>query len=190
LATGVPFAAFVAVLLTVGAVRLVELAVSVRRLRARPGAVVPEPGVFPVMIVLHAAVVLAPIGEVAWLDRPFVFAEAAVALGVLSLGVALRVWTVRTLGRRWTVRVVVPAEGAIVTGGPYAFVRHPNYLAVILEVAALPMLHHAWLSALVLSAVNALVLARRIRTEEAVLMSDARWREAMSSRARLIPGVF
>ena len=78
----------------------------------------------------------------------------------------------------------------VVTHGPYSFIRHPNYLCVILELAALPLLHSAWLSALVLTAWNAGVLFVRIRTEEAMLMQIPRWRDAFSRRARLIPGVF
>ena len=103
---------------------------------------------------------------------------------------ALRVWTLRTIGRAWNVRVVVPDEAQVVSSGPYAWIRHPNYLVVILEVAALPLLHTAWVSALGLSLLNGVVLWRRIHTEERALGQLAGWREAMAQRARLIPGVF
>jgi len=184
------FAAFAVVLGAVGLLRLAELAVSVARIRRRPDALVAEPGLFPAMALLHAGLVGLPLAEVALLDRPFVPALAAVAAGVLSAATALRVWTLRTIGRAWNVRVVRPAPGTVATGGPYRFVRHPNYLCVVVEIAALPLLHTAWISAIVLTLWNALVLRRRIRTEEAELERLPEWRAAFAGRARLFPGLF
>ncbi len=180
--------AFLAVLALVALQRLGELVVSRRRLEARPELLVREPGLFPLMVVLHAGLLVAPAAEVLLADRPFLPLLAAAAALVLALATALRVWTLRTLGRAWNVRVVVP--DAVVTSGPYAWIRHPNYLVVVLELAAIPLLHSAWLSALGLSLLNAAVLARRIRTEEAALMQLPAWREAMASKARLLPGLF
>jgi methyltransferase len=128
--------------------------------------------------------------EVVWLDRPFVPLLAALAASVLVLATSLRVWTLRTMGRSWNVRVLRPSPEEIVTTGPYAWIRHPNYLAVILEIAALPLLHTAWISCLTLSAFNAFVLYHRVRVEEAQLEQLPAWRAAMSDRARWIPGLF
>ena len=108
----------------------------------------------------------------------------------MVLATALRVWTLRALGQAWNVRVVIPQETQVVTTGPYAWIRHPNYLVVILEIATLPLLHSAWVSAISLTALNAFVLFWRIRTEEARLLQVRAWREAMVDRKRLIPGVF
>lgn len=185
-----PFAVFAALLLGTGAMRLVELAVSVRRIRARPEALVGEPALFPLMALLHTLLVVAPLAEVVALDRPFVPAAAAVSIALLVGATALRVWTLRTIGRAWNVRVVKPQADAVVTSGPYAFIRHPNYLAVVLEIAALPLFHGAWLSVVGLSLLNALVLAVRIPTEERMLAEIPGWRDAMARRARFVPGVF
>lgn len=182
-----PFAAFVALLLATGVMRLVEMAVSARRMRERPRAVVAEGWLFPLMALLHAGLVFAPIAEVIALDRPFLPWLAGLAGALLLAATALRVWTLRTIGRAWNVRVVEPDEGLIATDGPYAYIRHPNYLVVILEIAALPLLHTAWVSALGLSALNAFVLFHRIRTEEATLERIDAWREAMADRPRLVP---
>lgn len=182
--------AFALVLLATGLMRLVELGVSVRRMRERPGDVVDEPRLFPFMALLHAGLVLLPIAEVLWLDRPFRVGWAATAGAVLVLATALRVWTLRTIGWAWNVRVVQPPEDAVVTSGPYRYIRHPNYVCVIAEIAALPLLHGAWCSALALSVWNAGVLFVRIRTEEDMLMKIPAWRQAFADRARLIPGVF
>lgn len=184
------FAVFVAALALTGLMRLGEVVVSVRRMRERPEDVVAEPWLFPWMVVLHIGLVFAPLLEVVLLDRPastglFVFA----VLG-LSAATGLRVWTLRTIGYAWNVRVVEPPADRIATNGPYRWIRHPNYLVVILEILLLPLLHGAWVSAIGLSILNALVLAHRIRTEEAILFRNPAWREAFESRARLLPGLF
>ena len=185
------FAAFAALLLGTGAMRLVELLVSVRRARSRGDqAVVPEPLLFPLMAALHTLLVFAPLAEVWWLARPFLPAAAVVSALLLVTATVLRVWTLRTIGIAWNVRVVRPEASTIVTGGPYAYIRHPNYLAVILEIAALPLFHGAWWSVVGLTLLNAAVLAIRIPTEERMLSEVPAWREAMAGRARLIPGVF
>jgi methyltransferase len=120
------FAVFVVVLAAVGALRLAELVVSAVRIRRRRDALVVEPGLFPVMALLHAAVVTLPAIEVALLDRPFVPWLAAIAAGVLAGASALRIWTLGTIGRAWNVRIVRPESGAVATGGPYRYVRHPT----------------------------------------------------------------
>ncbi|MBA2320065.1 MAG: hypothetical protein H0V89_02820 [Deltaproteobacteria bacterium] len=179
---------FAALLAATGVMRLVELAVSVRRMRADRSAVVAEPGLFPLMALLHLAFVTLPLLEVVAFARPFSWAIAAPALAVLAGATALRVWTLRTLGRSWNVRVVRPP--VVATGGPYRWIRHPNYLVVILEIAALPLVHAAWLAAAALTLANAAVLWRRIRTEEASLSTIPEWVAAMGTKARFVPGIF
>ena len=186
-----PLVLFAVLLLGTGAMRLVELAVSVRRMRSRgERAVVAEPALFPLMALLHTLLVFAPLAEVWLLARPFVPAAAALSAGILVAATALRVWTLSTIGVAWNVRVVRPEDGTVVTTGPYAWIRHPNYLAVILVIAGLPLFHGAWLSLVGLSLLNGLVLAIRIPTEERMLAELPAWREAMADRARLVPGVF
>ena len=184
------FGVFAAVVLLTGVMRLAELWVSVRRMRARPDDVVSEPLKFPFMALLHVGLVILPLAEVWWVPRTFEPVVAAVAGGLLVAATGLRIWTLRTLGWAWNVRVVQPPEAAVVSTGPYLYIRHPNYLCVIVEIVALPLLHAAWWSALGLSLWNAAVLFVRIRTEEDMLMKVPAWRQAFMDRARLIPGVF
>jgi methyltransferase len=185
-----PFVLFVILLLGTGLMRLVEMAVSMRRMAARREAVVAEPALFPAMAGLHTALVVLPLLEVWWLQRPFLPWLGATSLVLLLLATALRIWTLSTLGRVWNVRVLPPPPDGVVTTGPYRFIRHPNYLCVILELLALPLLHTAVLSAALLTVWNAAVLAVRIRTEERALMQLPAWRAAFERRARLIPGLF
>jgi methyltransferase len=87
---------------------------------------------------------------------------------VLQLG---RVWVIRTLGPRWTTRIIILPGAPLVASGPYRFVSHPNYLIVIGEIAVLPLVFGLWKVALVFSLLNAVVLAIRIRAEERALRS-------------------
>lgn len=158
------------VLLVVGE-RLIELAISrrhERRLRAR-GAREAGGGHYPAMVGLHTLWLVACPLEVWLLDRPLVPGLAVVAGVALAATMALRYWVIATLGDRWCTRVLVPPDEPPVTGGPYRWLRHPNYLAVAVEVFALPLIHTAWLTAAVLGTANLAVLAVRIRSEDRAL---------------------
>jgi methyltransferase len=182
---------FTAVVAVTVVMRLVELAVSRRnaaRLEAR-GAVEVGRSLYPWMVAVHAAFPAACLAEVWIVGRPFEPLLASFALGALVGAAALRWWVVATLGERWTTRVFVLAGAPPVDRGPFRRLRHPNYLAVVVEFVALPMVHTAWLTAIVFSLFNALVLRRRIRTEEAALAEHGDYRTVMGDRPRFVPGV-
>ena len=168
-----------------------ELVLSRRHLRqalARGGRLVPEPVVWPAMIAVHAGFLVLPTVEVWAFDRPFLPALAFPALLVAAAAMALRYWAIATLGARWSTRVVaVPGEPAVASG-PYRFLRHPNYLAVVLELAFLPLVHTAWLSALGFTVANAVLLASRLRREEALLAEHADYAARLGTRRAFLPG--
>ena len=87
-------------------------------------------------------------------------------LVALTVSMALRYWVIATLGRRWTTRVFCLPGEPVIAGGPFRHLRHPNYLAVVMEIFALPMVHTAWMTAIVFSLANGLLLRRRVRVEE------------------------
>jgi methyltransferase len=99
--------------------------------------------------------------------RPTVPAAVqAAAAAALIATIATRWWVIRTLGDRWTTRVLwVPGSQRIVTG-PFRFVRHPNYLAVVVELLALPLLAGAWRTAVVFAIANGVLLLVRVRVED------------------------
>lgn len=171
--------------------RLVELVLTERnsrRLRARGGYEAGQAH-FPAMALLHTGLLVAAPLEVWWLGRPLIPALAIPMLLVLVFTMMLRYWAILTLGDRWTAKVfVVPGESPV-AGGPYRFLRHPNYLAVILEVAAFPLVHSAWITALVVSVGNALVLRTRIRVEEEALASSSDYQKRLGDLPRLVPQV-
>jgi methyltransferase len=124
---------------------------------------------FRVMVLVHALFLPACLAEVLLLGRAFPGAPGLCALLVALLAQALRWWAIATLGERWNVRVIAVPGEAPITSGPYRFLRHPNYLAVALELLALPLVHGALLCAAGFSLANLLLLAVRIPAEEKAL---------------------
>ena len=141
---------------------------------------------FRVMTVLHAAFLISCVAEVLLLNRAFpgVLGWTAFAIALLAQG--LRYWAVWTLGERWNTRIIFIPGAQPVTSGPYRLIRHPNYLAVIMELLAVPLIHGAYLTSITFSLANALMLMVRIRAEEAAL--GAEYARAFSNRRRFIPG--
>lgn len=182
--------AFVVLVALVALERLVELSLS-RRNAARAlarGGVEAEPRAFyALMVVAHTLFLVAGPLEVYLARRPFRPALAAAMTLLVAGAMALRYWAVRALGDRWNTRViVVPGEAAVATG-PYRYLRHPNYLAVVVEAFALPLVHGAWVTAAAASCGNALLLAVRIRREERALAAASDYLARLGDRARLLP---
>jgi|SRR5271166_433347 len=158
-------------ILAVGIERLVELVVAQRNARWSFAQGGKEFGRrhYGVMVVLHTALLLGCVVETWALHRPFLpwLGWPMVAALVLSQG--LRWWCISTLGKRWNTRVIVLPEAPLVQGGPYRFFHHPNYVAVVAEGFALPLVHTAWLTALCFTVANAILLTVRIRVENSAL---------------------
>jgi methyltransferase len=163
--------AFTVLVLLVGLERLAELVVSKRNAAwslARGGV---ESGFshYPFMVVLHTGLLVGALVE-AFVRRPDVPGALAWSmLVVVLLTQGLRWWCITTLGPRWNTRVIVVPGLAPVTGGPYRVLSHPNYVAVVLEGVALPLVHAAWITAVVFTVLNAVLLTVRIRVENAAL---------------------
>jgi len=158
-------------ILAVGVERLVELVVSKRNARwafARGGREFGREH-YPVMVAIHAGLLVGCVIEVWLLHRPFIgwlgWPMLAIALGAQLL----RWWCITTLGKRWNTLVIVLPEAPLVRSGPYRFLHHPNYVAVVAEGIALPLVHTAWLTAICFTVANAALLTVRIRVENAAL---------------------
>jgi methyltransferase len=168
--------------------RLAELVVSgrnARRALAR-GGVEAGRGHYLAMVLFHAAFL--PALAVAALRHPQPPSPAAwLAVAGALVAQALRWWAVATLGDRWSTRVIVVPGEAPVTGGPYRLLRHPNYVAVILEMACLPLAWGLWRLALLFTAGNAVLLLLRIRAEERALGPE--WERAFAGKGRFLPAI-
>ncbi len=145
--------------------RLGELVIAARNTRAlrSQGAIEIGRGHYPVMIALHASWLF-----LLWLS----VGGRGINLPLLAVFVilqVLRIWVLAVLGRRWTTRIIVLPGASLVTGGPFRFLRHPNYCVVVAEIAILPLVFGLiWIS-LVYSLLNAAMLWVRIRSESQAL---------------------
>jgi methyltransferase len=157
-----------------------------RRLLADGGTEV-APAVFLWMTPVYALHFAAAAWEHLALHRSPAPAVVAAMLVLFAASKWLKWAAVRALGDAWTMRVIVPARPRVASGGPYRFLRHPNYVAVIGEILALPLAGGAFLTAGLFGAAFALVLVARVRTEEAALLSQPDYAAAMSSRPRFLP---
>ncbi|WP_277208358.1 isoprenylcysteine carboxyl methyltransferase family protein [Isoptericola croceus] len=163
---------YVALVLATGFERLAELVVSARHARwsfAR-GGVESGRGHFGPMVALHTGLLVACVVEVVALDRPFLPWLGWPMLVLVLASQGLRWWCIATLGPQWNTRVIVVPGMSLVRRGPYRWIPHPNYVAVVLEGIALPLVHSAWITAVGFTVLNAwLLLGFRIPAEERAL---------------------
>jgi methyltransferase len=148
--------------------RLLELRLSARNatVAIASGAVEVGTGHYSWMVALHATFLFSCPFEVWILRRPFVPLLAAAMAVLLVAATLLRYAAIRALGTRWTTRAFSWPDRKRIDSGPYRLFRHPNYVAVRLEILALPLLHTAWLTALVFTALNGWLLHVRTSAEE------------------------
>ncbi|QIV82740.1 isoprenylcysteine carboxyl methyltransferase family protein [Mycolicibacterium frederiksbergense] len=155
----------------IGLERLVELAVSRRNANwsfARGGREFGQ-GHYPVMVAMHGALLLSCMAEVAFAHRPFIPALGWPMVALVAASTIVRWWCVATLGKHWNPRLIIVPGAELVRSGPYRWIHHPNYTAVAVEVVALPLVHSAWLTAIVFTIANAAVLRVRITAENLAL---------------------
>ncbi len=168
----IPLGVYLAFLVALGAERIVELVISARNARwafAR-GAI--EAGIRPLSgngglpHAVHRFLRGRGGNPAARVSGP---ALGWIALAGALAAQALRYWAIITLGRRWNTRIIVLPGVAPMTSGPYRLIRHPNYLAVVMEMISVPMIYGCWITTIVFSAGNALLLRVRIKAEESAL---------------------
>lgn len=164
--------AYAALILATGLERVVELVISSRNARDafRRGGREYGRSHFPWMVALHTGFLFAALAEVLLVQRPFLPWLGWPMLALVVLSQVLRYWCITTLGKQWNTRVIVVPGAVRITGGPYRFLSHPNYVVVAVEGLALPLVHTAWITALVFTVLNAVLLLRfRIPVEEKAL---------------------
>ncbi len=151
--------------------RAVELVVSKRHaetLLARGG--VERGGAhYPPMVLLHAALLAGCAIEPILAGRPFLPGLGSPMLAIVLAAQTVRWWAIASLGVHWNTRVIVLPYAPRIVTGPYRWLRHPNYVAVVAEGIALPLVHSAWITALAFTVLNGWLLTVRIRAENAAL---------------------
>jgi methyltransferase len=158
-------------LAVIGIERVCELVVSTRHANAslRRGGVESGAGHFPVMVVLHALLIVGCAVEPLAAHRTFIPALGYPMIALVVLANGLRWWCIATLGPSWSARVIVIPGMPLVRSGPYRWFAHPNYVAVVIEGAALPLAGSAWITAGAFTALNAALLTVRLRCETRAL---------------------
>ena len=153
--------------------RVAELVLSQRHATAsvRRGGVESGQRHFRVMVALHTALLAGCLAEPLVLHRIFLPALGWPMLALAVAANALRWWCIAALGARWTARVIVMPGMPLVKAGPYRWFAHPNYVAVVVEGAALPLAGSAWLTAAAFTALNAALLTVRLRCETRALVA-------------------
>lgn len=167
--------AYYTLLVLIAFERAAELVVSQRHAAAslRRGGVEYGRGQFPVMVALHTGLLVGCWLEPLALHRPFLPALEWPMIVLVVAANALRWWCIATLGPRWTARVIVMPGMPLVRTGPYRWFAHPNYVAVVVEGAALPLVGSAWITACTFTAANAVLLTVRLRCETRALAAAA-----------------
>jgi len=164
---------YVLLIAAVAVERLVEVAVSQRNWRwsRERGGTEFGAGHYPVMVVLHIGLLAGCLVEVFALHRPFIPSLGWPMLVVVVATQVLRWRCITTLGHQWNTRVIVIPGAERVTTGPYRMIPHPNYVAVVVEGIALPLMHSAWITAVVFTLLNAALLRTRLKVENDALAS-------------------
>ena len=162
---------YTGLILLVGLERIAELVVSRRNAAwsLQRGGIETGQGHYPAMVALHTGLLVGCVVEV-WMRRPeFPSPWGWLMLALVVAAQGLRWWCIASLGRQWNTRVIVVPGLARVSGGPYRWLRHPNYVAVVVEGLALPLVYGLWITAAAFTVLNAALLAVRIRAEDAAL---------------------
>ena len=163
--------AFFVLMALTGFERLIELVVGKRNhaWSMERGGVEFGQGHWPWMVALHTGFLFACAAEVALLEPTFQPLLGGTMLVIAIACQALRWWCIKTLGHHWNPRVIVVPGTPRITGGPYRWFSHPNYVAVVTEGIALPMVHGAWRTAAAFTILNAWLLYTRIKCENEAL---------------------
>ncbi len=165
------FGLLVGVLLLLGAERALEIAINQRHVRwlRQAGARFHTPDGFRMILLAQVLLfVLVPI-EALFAPWSNIGAWTWPLLAIALAAQGLRYWVIRTLGPRWCMRVATLPGKPRILGGPYRWLRHPNYVAVATETLVIPLAFGAFASAAVLTAIQIVALLRRIRFEDAAL---------------------
>ena len=182
---------YAGVLLLFATQRFIELLYSERNERKihrrQPDA--PEAGrsVWKWIAAVNLGLFTLPALERVWRGRPSPRPVAALGWAAAIAAVGLRLSVIASLRESWNVRAMVPSDLRVVDRGPYRYIRHPNYVALGLEFLGLPLIGGAYASAVGLSLANALLLRRRIREEDALLMEIPAYRERMADKPAFLP---
>ena len=153
----------------------------------KKGAIEVAPRLLPIMIVIYALMYIGSWLEFLWIPRTISTAWVVGFVSLFCAAKALKLWAVRSLGSFWTMRVLILRDSQVVTKGPYRWIRHPNYAAVLSEIAATPLIGKCYFTFAAVMILFSIVLALRIRKEETALKRHTNYEDQMIVRGRFLP---
>jgi methyltransferase len=153
----------------------------------RRGAIEIGPALLPVMAVLYVLMYIGSLLEFLGHSRSISVVWASIFVLLYCLAKALKFWAIGSLGRFWTMRVLIVPDSTVVKTGPYKWIRHPNYIAVLMEIAATTLLGKCFLTFVVVIILFSVTLVFRIRGEEEGLERHTNYGDTMTVRNRFIP---
>ncbi|HEX3375463.1 MAG TPA: isoprenylcysteine carboxylmethyltransferase family protein [Candidatus Acidoferrales bacterium] len=184
--------AYISLLVIVGIGRLAELVISrrnQRQLEKQGVRKIHEP-LFRLLVLLHGSILVCAGLEVLFLHRPLIPA-LAISMGIVFiLSNVLRWWVIWTMAGHWNVEVMDSTRVGVVSSGPFRWVRHPNYVGVVLEVFSLPMMHTAWITAIIGTLGYMEILRHRLKLENGALMGNPEYRLIMGGKPSFFPRIF
>jgi methyltransferase len=168
---------------------LVEAAISRKNSAAliARGAVDIAPYIFPLMVLLYILQFAGSVFEYYKAAKEVSLTWLVVFGAIVLAAKGLKFWAVSALGPFWTMKVLIVPGSQTVTSGPYRWIRHPNYIAVVTEIIALPLMGKAYLTAICVIVVFSCLLVLRIRAEEQALMQYTDYSKTMAAKRRFIP---
>ncbi|HWF13184.1 MAG TPA: isoprenylcysteine carboxylmethyltransferase family protein [Candidatus Acidoferrales bacterium] len=184
--------AYISLLVIVGIGRLAELVISrrnQRRLEKQGVRKIHEP-LFRFLVLLHGSILVCAGLEVLFLHRPLI-PSLAISMGIVFiLSNVLRWWVIWSMAGHWNVEIMDSARVGVVSSGPYRWVKHPNYVGVILEVFSLPMMHTAWITAILGTLGYMEIIRQRLKLENGALMASPEYRLIMGNKPSFFPRIF
>jgi methyltransferase len=151
------------------------------------GAVEIAPKIFPMMAALYLLMYFGSFAEYLWTRRSVSIIWFACGLLLFAVSKLLKFWSASSLGERWTMKVLILPGSEVVTSGPYRYIKHPNYVAVLLEIITIPLLGKSFLTFAIVFALFSVVLFYRIQSEERALMQYTNYSQGMLSKRRFVP---
>lgn len=137
--------------------------------------------------ILHISWFLAMVVEVHYFSRPFIWFLAIIGIIGTLAGQSLRYFSMKALSNRWTLPIMIIPNSPVINKGIYRYLRHPNWLGVVLELALVPLIHTAYFTAIVFSLINAFLMYKRILAEEEALTTHSNYLEVFMHIPRFLP---
>lgn len=150
--------------------RLAELVISKRnqKLMLSKGAVEFDKHGYRYIVMMHTAFFVCLVSEWVFLKRDLNFYWVYLLI-IFILAQVLRYWSIASLGYLWNTKIIVLKGSRLVSAGPYKYLKHPNYIAVITEILVIPLIFSCYITCIVFSILNIIVLTRRIKIEQTAL---------------------